>query len=119
MSFLLPTCGKPLDLSLLLPVMWPHPQPVQHNVRRFLKGGGAGALRQPSRCMGRSRMRAPAERRAVGCYEGSLVKAASHTEATARDKLSMGGPGGRVQTCRITSFSNWVSVKKQNNLEGL
>lgn len=62
---------------------------------------------------------APAERRAVGCYEGSLVKAASHTEATARDKLSMGGPGGRVQTCRITSFSNRVSVKKQNNLEGL
>lgn len=57
MSFLLPTCGKPLDLSLLLPVMWPHPQPVQHNVRRFLKGGGAGVLRQPSRCMGRSRMR--------------------------------------------------------------
>lgn len=31
----------------------------------------------------------------------------------------MGGPGGQVQTCRITSLSNLASVRKQNNLEEL
>lgn len=36
-----------------------------------------------------------------------------------RDRVSMGGPGGRVQTFGITSLSNLVSVRKQNNLEKL
>lgn len=34
-----------------------------------------------------------------------------------RDRVSMGGPGGRVQTFGITSLSNLVSVRKRNNLE--
>lgn len=36
-----------------------------------------------------------------------------------KDRVSMGGPGGRVQTFGITSLSNLMNVRKQSNLEKL
>lgn len=95
MSFLPVTHGKPLDPSLLLPGMWPCPQPCPWPYPVWIFpdswGWGTGVLCQPEGQIGRKPSGGLAEGRAMGLW-GATWLGLPPTEATSQAEGEQGRP---------------------------